>query len=301
MFESVELEKVVNAFKPLGNVSLVEFASKQKTNGQRFKNAFVYFEFWRDTPKNRQIQEDINSGKPVQLKYDGDWFWNLMKNTSKKYLDPPEKVENLPIAKGLGGFDEEFLCPPPPLLVRNNYLPEQIIKNLQMENHILRCENAQLRQNMQFRDAFFQERQDEYEEELIQTELEISMLDGEIALLKSSMFGLKELLSQKMEENNNNIKSFSEKIAILQEKLSMGQNDESWILEEQGEEVKEENVEKDEREEGEEDDDIEDDEDDEDDEEDDDDEEDEEDDEDEHNEEENYNEKNFPTPIMSRS
>ena len=95
VFPKITEEDVARVFKPYGNVSHVDFCDKTDKNGKHYKNAFIHFEFWRDSPANREFQRLVIAGESMKVKYDGEWFWSVLLNKSH-YLKEQElaKQEN---------------------------------------------------------------------------------------------------------------------------------------------------------------------------------------------------------------
>ena len=78
-------DMIVDKFKALdiGIINRVDFLEKHNTNGVKYFQAFLHFDYWYDNDVARNIQDRIyESESNARLVYDQHWYWILLKNNN---------------------------------------------------------------------------------------------------------------------------------------------------------------------------------------------------------------------------
>ena len=88
-------------YQRVGVIDRVDVVDKLTPKGFKYYIAFVHFTHWHDTPKNRQLQEDILGNSRAVLQYHESWFWILNKNKN------PLSATEVELAKKLALQEKE--------------------------------------------------------------------------------------------------------------------------------------------------------------------------------------------------
>jgi GTPase SAR1 family protein len=95
VFSNISKEFVANTFEKLllGDVSRVDFVTKQSDNGETYNAVYVHFHKWHDNQASNSFQERVvNPDKEARIVYDDPWFWICLENKGTKRDPSKPKV-----------------------------------------------------------------------------------------------------------------------------------------------------------------------------------------------------------------
>ena len=87
VFSNITEDKICNIFSKMdiGEVSRVDFISKENSKGEKYNMVFVWFSHWNDENSAAMNLKERIEDPNTQAKfvYDDPWYWILLPNTSK--------------------------------------------------------------------------------------------------------------------------------------------------------------------------------------------------------------------------
>ena len=84
VFLNISEEMIRNVFAKLryGKVSRVDFVRRKGVTCE-YNSAYIYFEYWFDTPFAEDFKERVKSSlETTKIVYDAPWYWVVLPNTS---------------------------------------------------------------------------------------------------------------------------------------------------------------------------------------------------------------------------
>ena len=105
VFSNITEDKIRNIFTKMdiGEVSRVDFISKENSKGDKYNMVFVWFSHWNDTNSAAMnLKENIEDpNTQAKFVYDDPWYWILLPNTSKSETstvdEPANTVQQQPV------------------------------------------------------------------------------------------------------------------------------------------------------------------------------------------------------------
>ena len=105
VFSNITEDKIRNIFTKMdiGEVSRVDFISKENSKGDKYYMVFVWFSHWNDTNSAAMnLKENIEDpNTQAKFVYDDPWYWILLPNTSKSETstvdEPANTVQQQPV------------------------------------------------------------------------------------------------------------------------------------------------------------------------------------------------------------
>ena len=103
VFPNFDKDYVTNAFSNIGEVSRVDFIAKVDRNGNNYNALYVHFNKWYTNGTAFQFYFDVvDERKEARLYHDGQWYWIVLPNNTKKYV-PGERKTRIDINDLLKG------------------------------------------------------------------------------------------------------------------------------------------------------------------------------------------------------
>ena len=103
VFPNFDKDYVTNAFNNIGEVSRVDFIAKVDRNGNNYNALYVHFNKWYTNGTAFQFYFDVvDERKEARLYHDGQWYWIVLPNNTKKYV-PGERKTRIDINDLLKG------------------------------------------------------------------------------------------------------------------------------------------------------------------------------------------------------
>lgn len=103
VFPNFDKDYVTNAFNNIGEVSRVDFVAKVDRNGNNYNALYVHFNKWYTNGTAFQFYFDVvDERKEARLYHDGQWYWIVLPNNTKKYV-PGERKTRIDINDLLKG------------------------------------------------------------------------------------------------------------------------------------------------------------------------------------------------------
>ena len=101
---NISQEKMKEVFWYLG-YGKVSYVEQQFQPTSRYGRAYVYFEYWFDTPFSKNFQESVKDpSEKTMVVYDAPWYWIVTEN--KKHLNFKDEDENEELELLLNEMDE---------------------------------------------------------------------------------------------------------------------------------------------------------------------------------------------------
>lgn len=95
VFTCFDKEYVANAFKHIGEVTTVDFVTKQHANGRQYNSVYVHFYQWYSTKVACDFYEKVmDESTQARLYHDNVWYWIVLPNHAKKHI-PGERKQTL--------------------------------------------------------------------------------------------------------------------------------------------------------------------------------------------------------------
>jgi hypothetical protein len=91
VFSNITEERVRRAIDSFGagKISKIDLIERANSAGEKYKRAFIHFEYWYETPHARRAKEEILSGKDIKIMYDNPWFWKASMNKHETPIKAP--------------------------------------------------------------------------------------------------------------------------------------------------------------------------------------------------------------------
>ena len=106
VFPNFDKEFITNAFNDIGEVSQIDFVSKQDRNGCNYNAVYVHFNKWFTNKKAASLYENVVESKEARLYYDNTWYWIVLPNTAKKHI-PGERKPRIDLSELKNSVEKE--------------------------------------------------------------------------------------------------------------------------------------------------------------------------------------------------
>jgi hypothetical protein len=77
VFNNISEERIRNVFEQLhlGKISRIDLIDRTNERGEKYKRAFIHFEYWFNTQDAFTARSKLLEKKELKIVYDNPWFW----------------------------------------------------------------------------------------------------------------------------------------------------------------------------------------------------------------------------------
>jgi len=143
VFSNYDADMVTSVFNRtnIGKIKQVDVVTKMTPAGKIYNTAYVHFEYWYDTIVARNFQSLVlDPKKEARINYNGEWYWVVLENKSKKVISGDRKPKIVLDAPSITTHTSYEVEEQPNVLQQTNVLKNMSDQEVQTETEDVQTE-----------------------------------------------------------------------------------------------------------------------------------------------------------------